>query len=180
MSNVISITTECLDLYSIALCHNRIRLISSITLKNISDFNLKNMELEISSTPEFFSDYSVRIGEISSGRYLRLANIDLSVDTTRLSYLSTSVSSSVRISVKSQGEILAQPVEQILLLPYDNIPSLSSYPELTAAFVTPNQPEVVSLGDSVYKYLEGSSVPANIDMWDREDRETSYAVVKAL
>lgn len=180
MSNVISISAECLDLYSIALCHNRIQLISSITLKNISDFNLKNLEFEITSTPEFFSDYSVRIGEISSGRYMRISNVDLSIDTTRLSYLSTAVSSSVRISVKSQGEILAESVEQILLLPYDNVPSLSSYPELTAAFVTPRQPEVALLGDNVYKFLNDSSVPVNMDMWDRDDRETSYSVIKAI
>ena len=57
MSNVISITTECLDLYSIAFCHNRIQLLRSVTLKNVSDFNLKNLELEITSSPKFFSDH---------------------------------------------------------------------------------------------------------------------------
>jgi len=180
MSSVISIIAECLDLYSIALCHNKIGVFKSVTLRNVSDFNLKNMELEITSYPEFFTDYTARIGEIASGRYVRLSEIDLSIDTTRLSYLSSPVTSSVKISIKSQGEILAERTEQIQLLPYDNIPSLNTYPELVSAFVTPAQPEVRLIGDSVYKFLEDSSVSVNMDMWNKLDRESSYSIVKAI
>lgn len=180
MSNVISIITECLDLYSIALCHNKIGVFKSVTLRNVSDFNLKNLELEISSYPEFFTDYTARIGEIASGRYVRLSEIDLSVDTTRLSYLSSPTASSIKISIKSQGEILAEKTEQVQLLPYDNVPSLNTYPELASAFVTPAQPEVRMIGDSVYKYIEGSGISVNMDMWKGLDREASYSIVKAI
>ncbi len=180
MSNVISITTECLDLYSIAFCHNRIQLLRSVTLKNVSDFNLKNLELEITSSPKFFGDHLMRIGEISSDRYSKISPIELSVDKTMLSYLSASVSSTVSICVKSQGEVLAEHQEQVLLLPYDTVPALSHYPELIAAFVTPDQPEVKEIGDSVYKYIPDESVPSNMDMWKGVDRDSAYAVISGL
>lgn len=180
MSNVISITTECLDLYSIAFCHNRIQLLRSVTLRNVSDFNLKNLELEITSSPKFFSDHLMRIGEISSDRYSKLSQIELSVDKTMLSYLSASVSSTVNICVKSQGEVLAEHQEQVLLIPYDTVPALSHYPELIAAFVTPDQTEVRTIGDSVYKYIADESVPSNMDMWKGADRDTAYAIISAL
>ncbi len=180
MSNVISIITECLDLYSLAFCHNKIQLFSSVTLKNVSDFNLKNLELEISSSPEFFTDFSMRIGEIASGRYLRFSQIELSVDTTKLSYLSTSVTSTVTISIKSQGEVLAEKAITVQLLPYDYVPSFSTYPELISSFVCPSQSEVRAIGDTIHNFLNDTSAPANMDMWCESDRETSYAVIRAI
>lgn len=180
MSNVISIITECLDLYSLAFCHNKIRLFSSVTLKNVSDFNLKNLELEISSSSEFFTDFSMRIGEIASGRYLRFSQIDLPIDTTKLSYLSTSVTSTVTISIKSQGEILAEKSLQVQLLPYDYVPSFSTYPELLSAFVCPSQADVGTIGDTIHEFLNDASVPANMDMWRESDRETSYTIIRAI
>ncbi len=180
MSNVISIVTECMDLYSIALCQNKIDLIDSITLRNISDFNLKNLELEVTSSPEFFADFSARIGEISSGRYIRLSKIDLSVYTTALSYLSSSSSSTVTIRIKSQGEVLAEKNEQILLLPYDTIPSVSLYPELVSPFVTPMQPEVKKIAENLHKYINSPIVPLNMDMWKNVNRDTAYEIISSV
>ncbi len=180
MSNVISIITECLDLYSLALCDNKIRLINLITLDNTSDFNLKNLELEITSNPGFFSDYNDRIGELSSGRYIKLSDVELSIDKTALLYLSSPATSNVQIRIKSQGEILAEKIEQVQLLPYDYLPSLISYPELCAAFVTPMQPEVRAIGDSVPSYIDSPIVPANIDMWKKASRDTAYEIIKGV
>ncbi len=180
MSNVISISTECLDLYSASVCYNKIKLISSITVKNISDFNLKNLELEISSSPSFFADYCDRIGELSSGRYLRLSDIELSIDTTRLLYLPTNVTSALTLRIISQGEVLCEVVEQVQLLPYDYIPSLTTYPELLSCFVTPMQDEIKDLADKVSSYIDNPIIPANSEMWKKSDREVSYEVIKGV
>ncbi len=180
MSNVISIFTECLDIYSLALCDNKIRPVSLIKLRNVSDFNLKNLELELCSSPSFFSDYCDRIGELSSGRYIRLSDIELSIDATRLFYLSSPTTSTIKIRIKSQGEILAEENVQVQLLPYDYIPSFSTYPELCAAFVTPMQPEVRAIGDSLPAYIDDPKVPANMDMWNNSDRNTSLSVIRGI
>ena len=49
MSNLITVDFETLDIYSLAFFCNKISLIDEVIIKNDSDFDFKNLEVEISS-----------------------------------------------------------------------------------------------------------------------------------
>ena len=68
MQNKIYLKADCLDTYSLAFYNNSIPLIDEIKIINEGENDLKNIELEISSSPSFFTDFIKKIDILSSTR----------------------------------------------------------------------------------------------------------------
>ena len=180
MSNIISLEFQALEVFSLAIHNNDIPLIDEIVIKNDSDYNLKNLEVEVSSSPSFFAPFSVKIAELFSGRYTIVSNHDIDIDVTKIMYSSQPINADINVRVKNMGEILAYTSKTVLLLPYDNISSVNVYPEVLSSFVTPNQEEIVKLCSVIPDKLKSNpNVPVNSDMWNFNDKTTVSAVIKA-
>lgn len=181
MPNIVSVEFQALDLYNLAIHNNNIPLIDEIIIKNDSDYILKNLEVEISSAPSFFTSFVTKISEISSGRYIIINKHNLDIDTTKIMYSSQPVSSVVSIKIKNMGEVLAEASKNVSLLPYDFIPPVYTYTELLASYVTPAQEEVAIIASGVVEKLKNNpNVPANRDMWNYGDRNLVKEIAKTI
>lgn len=181
MPNIVSVEFQSLDLYNLAIHNNNIPLIDEIIIKNDSDYILKNLEVEISSAPSFFTSFITKISEISSGRYIIINKHNLDIDTTKIMYSSQPVSSLVTVKIKNMGEVLAESSKTVSLLPYDYIPPVYTYTELLSSYVTPMQDEVKNIALTVVEKLkENPNVPANRDMWNYSDTSMVKAIAKTI
>ncbi len=181
MSNIISLEFYALDIYSLAVYNNSIPLIDEIIVKNDSDYILKNLDVEISSSPSIFSTFVTKVPVLSSGRYIIFDKPALEFDVTKIMYSSQPVVSVVNIKVKHSGEILADSSKNIVLLPYDYISPISNYTELISSFVSPEQDEVKKISSKIPDKLKSnSSIQANSDMWDFKNKNITRALMKAI
>lgn len=181
MPNIISLEFSSLDLYSLSVYSNNIPLIDEIIVRNISDYHLKNLEVEITSSPAFFSNFTVKVPYIASDRYVILDKIHIDIDATKIMYSSYASTSVMSIKVKSVGEVLAEVTKTITLLPYDHIPPVDQYSELLSTFVTPNQDVIKDVSDMVFEKLKSNpEVPVNSDMWNLSDRNIVHGLSEAI
>ncbi|MBE6700837.1 MAG: hypothetical protein E7582_02980 [Ruminococcaceae bacterium] len=181
MSNIISLDFEILDIYNLAIHNNQIPLIDEIMIKNNADYNLKNLDVEILSYPSLFSAVVMKIPELASTRYTVIKKHDLEVDTTKVMYLASPTTSVVTVRVKNMGEIIAESSKNVLILPYDYLPPISTYTELISSFVTPFQEEIKGLANRAIQNLSTDyNVPTNRDMWDINDPNVTKSIIKSI
>lgn len=181
MSNVLSLEFQAMDVYSLAVLNSGIPLIDEIIIKNNCEYNVKNLEVEISSSPSFFAAFTKKISDVSSGRYVIINKCDLDVDTTKLMYAVKPVNASLTVKVKNSGETLVSETKSVLLLPYDYIPPVSVYTELISSFVTPKQKEIEDVTISVEEKLrDNNSVPVNRESWLLDNKSVTEEVIKAV
>ncbi len=183
MPNIISLDFISLDVYNLALYNNLIPLIDEILVKNISDYNLKNLEVEITSNPAFFAPSIIKIPEIASGRYVVVnsSNINIDVDLTKIMYSSTPTDTVLSVKIKSSGETLCDISKNIVILPYNYFPPITMYSELLASFVTPGQDAIKKIADRIYdKIRDNHDISVNSDMWDYNDKKTTTSIIKAI
>lgn len=181
MQNNVSLKFDCLDIFNLAICNNSIPLIDEVIVSNNSGFNLKNIEIEISSTPSFFSPFVKKVGKVSSGRYIVFNPHDLEIDLTKVMYSAMPINSVVSVKLKSSGEIIHEASKPVLLLPFDYIPPINDYTELISAFVTPNQEDVKSVIPLVLEHLKNDhGVPVNQDMWDYTSKSMTESLIKSI
>ena len=177
----ISLKFDCLDIYNLAIYNNTIPLIDEIRIFNESDINLKNIELEITSSQSFFSDYVKKIGNLSSGRYIIINPHDLEIDLTKVMYSVAPVNTVVYVKLKSMGEVICENSKSVTLLPYDYIPPINTYTELISSLVTPEQEEIKSLIPDVLDFLKKDyDAPINQDMWNYSDKKTTESIIKSI
>lgn len=177
----ISLKFDCLDIYNLAIHNNSIPLIDEIRIFNESDINLKNIELEITSSQSFFNDYVKKIGNLSSGRYIIINPHDLEIDLTKVMYSVVPINTVVYVKLKSMGEVICESSKPVTLLPYNYIPSVNTYTELVSSLVTPEQEEVKALVPVVLDFLKKDyNTPINQDMWNYSDRTVTDSIIKSI
>ncbi len=181
MQNNVSLKFDSLDIYNLAIYNNSIPLIDEVIVTNNSDFSLKNVEVEISSCPSFFSPFIKKIGNISSGRFVVFNPHDLEIDLTKVMYSSQALNSVITFKVNSLTETVFETSKSITLLPYDFLPPLNIYTELISSFVTPSQEEIKSVLPLVFEHIKNEhKIPVNQDMWNYNDKNTTSAIINAI
>ncbi len=181
MPNLLSVNFEGLDIYGLAFFNNKIPLIDEVIIKNDSDFDFKNIEVEISSSPSFFKNHTIKVAELSSGRYTIINNINLEIDTTKIMYFSAPVNSQVSVAVKNMGEVVEKSDKNVILLPHNFLPPISSYTEIISAYVTPSQEEIGAIHKSALDIiLKEGKVQVNRDMWELNNPEYTIHLIKAV
>lgn len=125
-----------------------IPLIDSLTITNLGGHPLTNIEASIELSNGDCRPWTGRIDRLDVGASYRLTPDGMAVDLQRSAGRTEAEKCELRVSARaecSQGAAV-YPVD---LLAYDQWPGTGIFPELIAAFVTPNMPQVAALlGDA--------------------------------
>lgn len=150
-----------------AMQQNYVPVIRNLVIQNDSSENLKDLTVRITFSPAFAEDYEYEIEGISAGESLEIAPVRIRLSTDFLFGLTEKISGFFRITVwkkaaeevdageKGASEKLAALEEEIELLAYDQWSGLSVMPEMIAAFVTPNHPEIAKVLSEASGILKG-------------------------
>jgi hypothetical protein len=110
--------------------------------------------LKIWSEPAIIHDFEQNIDLLPAESSFSLSNIKLTSNADYLAGLTERIYGMLHISLFVNDESIAHFDTEITALAFDEWHGTAFYPELLAAFVTPNHPEVTKIATEASKLLE--------------------------
>lgn len=139
------IEAELLPVVNYALHQNMIRFLQSVTVINQGQVPLTDGELVFEASPSFCRGARKHLDLLPGGERLCLRETDLALDPEYLGSLTEQVQGELTIRLQKDGQELAVFRGQTAVLTFDQWQGSEVYPELLAAFVTPNHPAVAKI-----------------------------------
>lgn len=158
-----------LPVVNFALQQNHISVVRDITISNPSNQDLADIDLRITSDLEALLPYSRHLEGIPAKESCSLKNIKLTLDPQCLAGLTEKMSGLIRIALVSDGLPLCEETWELTLLAFDEWPGYTLFPELLAAFVMPNHPEIIKLNGRAAQFLEKWTEDPSFDAYQSRD-----------
>ncbi|HEY3371694.1 MAG TPA: DUF3320 domain-containing protein [Prolixibacteraceae bacterium] len=136
-----------------AIQQNRVPLIRKLTLKNQSEEDLLDILIKITCEPEFANSWERRVEFLPKGQSLEFDVKDFKLSPGFLSKLTEKIAGELSVIVFWDEEILLKKDVSIDILAYDQWNGIAILPEMLAAFVTPNHPEISKILKSASEIL---------------------------
>ena len=151
-----------------ALQQNNIPIIQSFQIVNDTETALEHIELDVSANPVFCLPFHRHIDLVPANSVLRV-NVELKMDPEYLCSLTERINGNLYFSLSKDNRALALETVEISALAYDEWQGLQNYPELLAAFVTPNHPQIVKITSRAAQLLEKWTDDPSLDAYQTQD-----------
>lgn len=119
-------------------------LVERVSITNTGESGIGEIAVSVSLGNGECAPWQSRIARIGVGETYHIEPNDLALDARALGNRTEAEKSEIRVEVRSGAELESKsfPIE---LLPFDQWPGSEIYPELLAAFCTPNHPQIALL-----------------------------------
>lgn len=131
-----------LDAVNYSMQQNHVPVIRKLILHNPTEQSYESITVTISAEPVFAETYSVVISSLIENNSVEADPISLRILPDFLLSLTERMTGCLKITAVCQDEVIAESEQDVVLLPYDYWVGLSVMPEMLAAFITPNRPEI--------------------------------------
>ena len=138
----LQLNPELLPVISYAMQQNGAALIRSITIENPTDAPMEHLELDITSDPGFSLPFTAHIDLIPAGKTVTVSQPRVLLRGEFLAGLTEKLTGTLTFTLRQEDAVLLTRHVEITVLAFDEWQGISIYPELLAAFVTPNHPEL--------------------------------------
>ncbi|CAN5752091.1 DUF3320 domain-containing protein [soil metagenome] len=128
-----------------AMQQNHVPVIRKLTIKNIGTIDLTNISIQIIPEPAFAIAWNKKIDLLPKDEMMDLGAIDIKSITKYLAELTERIAGSFTLTIQSGDDILFEEVYSIDILAYEQWNGISILPEMLAAFITPNHPEIAKV-----------------------------------
>ena len=142
LANNLEVDLVYTPIINFALQQNHVPVIRKLTIKNIGTTDLSNISIEIIPEPEFAVVWNKKMDSLPPDELVDLGAIDIRSITKYLAELTERIAGSFRLIIKAEGEVLFEEVYAIDVLSYEQWSGVTVLPEMLAAFITPNHPEI--------------------------------------
>ena len=165
----VRIELDVLPVVSYALQQNGMAAVRSVTLTNDTDEELRNLELRISAVPAFLMPYTRHVDCLPAHRSVVLTCADLKLDPGFLAGVTERVNAVLDVSLIDQVDRLTGDSTEIGVLPFDYWYGTSCFPELLAAFVMPNDPQIARIIARATEFLGKWTGDTSMDAYQTQD-----------
>lgn len=141
----IRLSIEMTPVVNYALQQNRVPILQEIVIHNDTPAPLNNVRLGFRSEPDIITTWEQNIDLIPSGSAFSIKNLPLTANGEFLAGLTERICGVLYITLMDGSAILAQQTQELAALAFDEWHGTAFFPELLAAFVTPNHPEIAKL-----------------------------------
>ena len=124
---------------------NGLPLVRRIAVSNEGEAPAENVELRVSSPDGFVQPASFFVAGVPAGGAAELTDAVVSLNAPLLASLTERVNGTVVVEAWLDGEKVASSSSEVTFLAFDEWHGDSYYPELLAAFVTPNHVEITKI-----------------------------------
>lgn len=145
----VKIETTIVAKLNLADYQNAVPLIRELRISNETDEKYSDLELKLSSDPAVFKPKTWHLAELGAGYFRQIPGLDLVVDGAMLAKLTEAEYSTLTFvltcrddSQEKPRKVIAQAEHPLVVLPRNQWGGLSHLPELTAAFIQPNDQTV--------------------------------------
>lgn len=125
-----------------AIQQNRIPIARKLILENTSDQDLIELKIEIKGEPDFINYWEHRVDILSANQRIEIEVRKLNLVASFLSELTEKLSGDLILSISSNDKLIYTEIFNVDVLAYDQWHGIGTLPEMLAAFVTPNHPEI--------------------------------------
>ncbi len=137
-----------------AMQQNYVPIVKNLVVKNITEEDLNNIDIIISVEPDFAYEWTMRTETIPAMEVLELDAINIKLSPNFLYSLTEKMVGTIFINVKQGEEVIANLVQNIDVLAYDEWSGTLIMPEIVSAFITSNHPKVTEIIIKSNKILE--------------------------
>ncbi|XEC96163.1 DUF3320 domain-containing protein [Paenibacillus tarimensis] len=164
MSNRLGCEWTYSETVNYAMQQNHVPVVRKIVLTNAADEDLRGVTVKLTAEPQYAYEWGKTFDILPAGRPLDLGTVNLQMSASFLGELSERVSGCLVLTVSQGEELLLEERGEITVLAFDEWSGLAVLPEMTAAFVTPNHPQVSRVvreaADILEKWCGSSSITA--------------------
>lgn len=180
MEPKVTISVDVNNVLTYAMQQNGSPIVREIRLKNETESDYENLIVNISTDTELIEPFSQGIQVLKGGEEVQLRNLKIQVNGKYLASLTERVSCNLKIEVMQGEETLVTDAMNVTALAYDEWPGLKFFPDMIAAFVTPNHPYVAELVLSASKWLEKWTKEPSLDGYLRHDQNRVKLMAAAV
>ena len=173
------IEVEYADRVNFAMQQDGVPLVERISLTNNDEAVLENVVIKVTLENGDCTPWSQQIDRIDSGNIFNIEPDDLRLSARSLATRTEAERTALLIVVESNGRSVCKdfPIE---LLAFDQWPGVGLYPELLAAFVTPNHPKVAEMLADARKSLgDLSDGQDSLDGYQSGNRQRAAQIAEA-
>jgi very-short-patch-repair endonuclease len=163
-----------------AMQQNYVPLVRKITLTNHSNEDIMNVAVTLAAEPAFAKSWSKTLDVLPAGQTVDLGTINVQLLGTFLAGLTERLAGTIDLTVMNGEITLLQESAPINVLAFDEWNGLAVLPELIAAFVTPNHPEILRITREASQILGKWSGSPSFDGYQSMDPNRVQLQVAAI
>ena len=145
MNETIKITGIISEIVSFAMQQNHVPIVRQLIIKNLSNKEMKNLTLTITTDPSIVDEWNTKIASIMPEQEHIIDGITLRLSTSKLFELTERINGTLSIDVSDETGLLIQEKHDLSFLSYDEWSGSNIFPEFLSAFVTPNHPYITEI-----------------------------------
>ncbi len=134
----IRVQFDYLPLINFAMQQNKVSVIHQLSIENMTSEPFRNIQVQITAEPDFGSITPVMIEAIPANNSVCLQSFSLVLSANYFAQLTERMSGSLKIEIRSEAETIFTRTYPIDILAYDQWGGINIFPEMLAAFITPN------------------------------------------
>ncbi|WP_211316055.1 DUF3320 domain-containing protein [Mangrovibacterium marinum] len=120
-------------------------MVRQFFIENTAEDDLAEVDIEISCEPEFAGRWQHHLDVVQAGQTIKIDTENFRLSSTFLSELTEKVSGEINLTVAVKGAEVFCGKYPVEVLAYDQWNGIGVLPEMLAAFVTPNHPEIATV-----------------------------------
>ena len=154
-----------------AMQQNHVPLVKRLCLINNGSKDIEQITVTITTEPEFSTPWSTTIAVLPVGQRLDLGVIDIQLIPAFLGSLTERLAGMLIISIKDNEDLIYSSTSPIDILSYDEWNGTRSLPEIIAAFVLPNHPDIAGILHSTTAHLRERTGSPSLDAYQSKDHK---------
>ncbi|OQW63392.1 MAG: DNA helicase [Nitrospira sp. ST-bin5] len=165
---------------SYASYQNNVPLLRGLSITNVTDEVLRDVEVSVRCEPEFADAVRLQFERLDPRETRRIDALDMKFRHQYLAELNEAERGRVVVRVSSAGVEIACTDHRVDVLAYDQWPGTRALPELLAAFSLPNNPAVDRLIFQAGELLTTVGNGRSMNGYQSKNREDVWAQISAL
>ncbi len=158
-----------LPVINYAMQQNGAVAIQSVTIENTTNTVIENVDLHITAVPEFALPFTRHIDHLPANKAITISRPKLILNGEYLAGMTEKVTGVLHINLESNGTVLTSDNAETTVFAFDEWHGIGFYPELLAAFVTPNHPEVARIIARATEFLGQWTGDTSMDGYQTQD-----------
>ncbi|MCL4219738.1 MAG: DUF3320 domain-containing protein [Phycisphaerales bacterium] len=173
----IAIELEYCERANLALQQHGVPLVDAVVLTNTGEKPCDDLHISL-SLENGEASWTGRLLRIEPGQMHRLVPEQLQLSAASLCARTETERTSIVVAVEWSGQTAMRsfPID---VLAFDQWPGAGHYPDLTAAFVTPNHPRIAELLQSARSVLAAQHEPDSLEGYQSASRQRSARIAEA-
>ena len=158
-----------LPVINYAMQQNGAVVIQSITIENTTDAVIENVDIQITSTPEFAIPFARHIDHLPANKPITISRPKLILNGEYLAGMTEKVTGVLHIELKTGEKTLLSDNAETTVFAFDEWHGVGLYPELLSTFVTPNHPELARITARATEFLGQWTGDTSMDGYQSQD-----------